>query len=210
MEIRKFNCPTTTGTIKSTDLLSTCQYVNTGGLGEAETRVSKIHSKTFRNIALLKAQGIFLLFWLIHITLRVLQLGRTAPYGQPFVEKFDWYIFHAVCYDTLMHMPMLALVLVLLCMPYVYNKRSTRRGVLAGFTLLMALWSSLSALDHEMMRFLSLHGSISQFQTYIGVETARDLPTLLSTDQGGWLLPFVTVLGSGTLLLMVSRLFLRN
>ena len=171
--------------------------------------MSKVHSKTFRNIALLKAQAIFLLFWLIHITLRTLQLGRTAPYGQPFVEKFDWYIFHAVCYDTLVHLPILGLVVAFLGFPFVYRRRSVRRGILLGFTLFLALWSSLSALDHEMMRFLSLHGSISQFQTYIGVETTRDLPTLLSTDQGGWLTPFFTVLGSGTLLLTVSRLFTR-
>ena len=43
------------------------------------------------------------------------------------------------------------------------------------------------------MRFLSVHGSLSQFRTYIGVETA-DLPALLSVDAGGGT-PVLTVIG---------------
>ena len=141
--------------------------------------------------------GLVLTYWLVHVLLRVLQLGRPAPYGGVFVEKFDWYFFHAVCYDALWSLPFVLPLLLY----FSYRKPQTPPNQfdlgLQVSGIVLGLLTSFCALDHEMMRFLSVHGSLSQFRTYIGVETAMDLPALLSVDAGGVGLPVLTVIGSG-------------
>ena len=136
---------------------------------------------------------------LFHAVLRLAQLGRVAPYGEPFVEKLEWYLFHAIAYDSIAMFPLfLPFLLVFWFRPG--NGYKGRPWEPIGWALfLQALLLSFSALDHEMMRFLHQHGSLSQFRTYIGGETAREIPDLLTTDAGGGLIPILTVFGSGLL-----------
>ena len=142
--------------------------------------------------------------------LRILQLARPAPYGEPFVEKLEWYLFHAIAYDSLYTIPLFIPFLVFFWMKRDPISERANSILFKCMIFLQACILSFSALDHEMMRFLSVHGSISQFRTYIGLETMRDLPELLSTDAGGVGLPIFTVFGSGIFALLTGHAAIRN
>lgn len=141
--------------------------------------------------------------WIVHALLRLAQLIRPAPYGSPFVEKFEWYFFHAVAYDILWSLPFWLPCLL------IYAALPAGRGRLYKLPLwitlgVQAVYMTFSALDHEMMRFLAVHGSLSQFKTYIGAETVSELPALISGDAGGVGLPLVLILGCGGLTVFLA------
>ena len=140
--------------------------------------------------------SVLLASWTGHVVLRLLQLGRPTPYGPPFVEKFEWYFFHAVSLDVLWSLPViiplfLSGVLAHRYLPRIEDSLWVTTQWTVGLHLLITAW------DHEMMRFLAHHFTVSKFLTYTNTEVVRDLAEFLTVDQGGPGLPLLTVLASG-------------
>ena len=126
--------------------------------------------------------------WIVFLVLRVFQLGRLAPYGNPFVEKFEWYIFHAIFYDILWSLPLLVPVLLTYALWRRPESPKARWAYQVPFwtgALVGAFYLIMTVGDHEAMRFMAVHMTISFALTYIGPEAAGDLPSLLSSDRGG-------------------------
>ncbi|MGB0647609.1 MAG: sulfatase-like hydrolase/transferase [Bradymonadia bacterium] len=140
--------------------------------------------------------SLLLASWTGHVVLRLLQLGRPTPYGPPFVEKLEWYLFHAVSLDILWSLPViiplfLSGLLVHRYLPKIEGSLWVTTQWIIGLHMLITAW------DHEMMRFLAHHFTISKFLTYTNTEVIRDLAEFLTVDQGGPGLPLLTVLASG-------------
>ena len=138
----------------------------------------------------LTAQGIHRLAalclgtWAIFVLLRVFQLARPSPYGYPFVEKFEWFFFHAVLYDILWSLPLLAPV----ALAYALWRRGQGWGYAAPLwagVAVNAVYLVLTLVDHEYMRFMAIHVSIDLLRTYLGWEGVSELPALVSADKGG-------------------------
>lgn len=149
-----------------------------------------------RRSGFLRSAALVLAFWATHCVLRCFQLGRPTPYGAPFVEKFEWYIFHAISYDVLWTLPVAAPLLLF----YGFARRE-RFGRVYGWpfrfaAVLHAAYLFLVVIDHELMRFMAVHGSLEHFQTYINLEVARDLPALVAQDRGGSLWPLLLAFGA--------------
>ncbi len=122
--------------------------------------------------------------WVAFVLLRVFQLARPSPYGYPFVEQLAWYFFHAVFYDILWSLPLLAPVA--LC--YALWRRGAGRAyglpLVAGIAL-KAVYLVLTLADHEAMRFMAVHMSLDLMRTYLGWDGLREMPALVSADKGG-------------------------
>lgn len=168
--------------------------MNVTGTNE-ETRLER---PTYLYLSLLVA------VWLGHMSLRLLQLSRPAPYGPPFVEKFEWYYFHAISLDFLWSvpvlMPLFLVALLLQKQPRVWQQAFWRFA-----QALIVLYMLITAWDHEMMRFLAIHFTMSQILTYTNPEVTRDLAAFLMVDAGGPGLPFLLVVGIGPATLLVAR-----
>lgn len=139
---------------------------------------------TFKMVCLedsLKIVAAVLSFWGIHGVLRVLLLFRNNAYGNPFVAKPDWYIFHAVCIDFIwiaeMALPFLLLALFL---PVSFRGR---RIVLPIFLILQGILLPFTLLDHEFCRFLGTHFSISLLDTYKDASSLAMLWDYVAADQ---------------------------
>jgi len=138
--------------------------------------------------------------WAVHVVLRCLELGRPTPFGTPFVEKFDWYIFHAVAYDILISLPLLLPLLLF----YGLLKPVERPGALRRLPLwigggLYGLYLLFTVGDHELMRFMAVHGSLDMLATYFNAASMRDYPALVAADQGGAYLPVILAVGAPAL-----------
>lgn len=133
-----------------------------------------------------RALGTTFAAWLLHALLRTAQLARPTPFGHPFVEKFEWYFFHGAGYDILWSLPIfLPLVLFYLFVPEPEAPTWKFKTPLWIAVLLYSPFFFLTVGDHELMRFMAVHGNISRMKTYLGVESIREMPSLLATDRGG-------------------------
>jgi arylsulfatase A-like enzyme len=146
--------------------------------------------------------------WIAHAILRFAQLARPAPYGSPFVEKFEWYFFHALAYDWLWSLPFI--------LPFLayYGLRTRPSGPASapwpggrGWRLALGLqmaYIAVSSADLEVMRFLSLHLSVGYMRTYLGPAAVADLPAMLAGDAGGVGLPVLLTFGAPVLVLWLA------
>lgn len=147
--------------------------------------------------------SLLLASWFGHMILRVLQLARPAPYGPPFVEKFEWYYLHAISLDFLWSLPLFVpLFLAAFVLQRFDSIWQSRFWWIAQ--VLVGLYMLISAWDHEMMRFLALHFTMSQILTYTNPEVTRDLAEFLTVDAGGPGLPFLLVAGGGPATIFVA------
>ena len=150
--------------------------------------------------------GLMLAGWAVHVLLRLAQLGRPAPYGSPFVEKFEWYFFHAIAYDWLWSLPFIVPFLAYYGVARRPPETSARHSVPWRVALAIQMFYLMaSAADLEIMRFLSLHLSLAYVRTYLGPAAVADIPTLLVGDAGGVGLPLVLTLGAPLLVLWLGR-----
>lgn len=128
-----------------------------------------------------KILSALLSFWAIHGVLRGLLLFRNNAYGNPFVAKPDWYIFHAICIDFIwiaeMALPFLLLALLL------PSASKVRRVLLPFFVTLQGILLPFTLLDHEFCRFLGTHFSISLLDTYKDVSSLAMLWDYVAADQ---------------------------
>ncbi len=156
--------------------------------------------------------GLLFAFWLVQAALRALELGRPAPYGSPLVERFEWFYFHALAFDAIWGLPLLAPVLAF------YLLRGPPRGrpgrwFSLPFRAALALHLGLILLvllDHEVMRYMGVHASPDFVRTYVGGETVRDLGALVNTDRGGPYLPIVLIFAAPSALFGLAGLLGRR
>ncbi|MDX9722543.1 MAG: LTA synthase family protein [Myxococcota bacterium] len=117
---------------------------------------------------------------------------RPTPYGAPFVAHWDRFFFHALFYDT---MTTLVLSLPIMLFATCCFHRSISPRVLKLIFSLQALVLVLNAvanhLDHEVMRFMGTHLSLSFIATYARLQGSEStISSSLSTDLGGPYVPF--------------------
>ncbi|MDR2732776.1 MAG: sulfatase-like hydrolase/transferase, partial [Fibromonadaceae bacterium] len=135
---------------------------------------------------------ITLAFFAVHAVLRFLLLFRNNPYGMPFVNKPDWYIFHAITWDYQWIAVSFAVWAVVNC-PYKII-----------FIIFHSLILLLTYLDHETHRFLGSHISFSLIDTYKDPSSISIFWDYLAYDQS---VPFLQV---AVLLLMFPALYFFN
>ena len=136
--------------------------------------------------------------WGVDAVLRILQLARPAPLGNPFVEKLDWYLFHALAFDARYGLLPLLPLLVLEVALHRGGARNARAVTLA-YWLTLALQvpvQILVGLDLEVMRYMGVHASPSFLLTYCNPTAVSDLGVLTGNDRGGPYLPMVLAFGS--------------
>ena len=115
--------------------------------------------------------------WISHIFLRILLIFRMDPYGFPFVNKPDWYIFHAICLDflwianTLVAFALFTILFIKLFSLKTKNPISPKTNLIAKISLTLgALFHGIllpfTILDNEVQRFLGSHLSFGLLNTY--------------------------------------------
>lgn len=114
----------------------------------------KGHVQSHRNLVFLS-----LAFWVAHIILRILLLFRSNPFGFPFVNKPDWFIFHAVCIDFIWICKVLVFFLIIAA---IFKSRHLIKFFAAFHYLLFAF----TLLDNEVQRFLGCHLTFGIANTY--------------------------------------------
>lgn len=126
--------------------------------------------------------------WICHLTLRVLQLGRNDAYGSPLVSKFDWYIFHAACYDlvwiSLWSLPFLILF-------HFFRSNSRFCGKLTFFYYSFhVIFILLTVANHEFYRFWGSHLTVDLFFTYANSASYLEAIGFLQKDLSVPYLPY--------------------
>ncbi|MEE2645017.1 MAG: sulfatase-like hydrolase/transferase, partial [Myxococcota bacterium] len=114
----------------------------------------------------------------------------------------EWYFFHGVAYDLLWSLPLLAPLLLL---PLCTNRPRLGRALYFFSAALFMAGLTLSHIDHESMRFLAFHLSMSRLKTYGSPDAIMELPGLLAQDAGGPFLPVLLLLSVPPLTLWSAR-----
>jgi len=136
---------------------------------------------------------IALAFWVVHIILRVLLLFRVNPYGTPFVNKPDWYIFHAVTWDYMWIAISLAAWTLII-----------RRFYKSSFIAFHSIILLLTYIDQETQRFLGSHISFSLVNAYKDPSSVEMFWEYFAYDQS---IPFLQF---AVLLLMFPAFYFLN
>lgn len=114
-------------------------------------------------------------FWFIHIVLRVFLIFRNNAYGVPYVNKPDWFIFHAATTDFVwifaMAIPFIALVL--------YKPKKTFFYI---YFVLQSILLCFSYFDHEVQRFLGSHLTLSLMDGYKDTSSLTMLVDYVAED----------------------------
>jgi phosphoglycerol transferase MdoB-like AlkP superfamily enzyme len=138
---------------------------------------------------------ITLAFLVVHAGLRVLLLFRNNPYGIPFVNKPDWYIFHAVAWD---YMWIAASFTAWVLLALIAGKCKWTFIVFHSIILL------LTYTDHETQRFLGSHISFALMDTYKDPASIKMFWDYFAYDQS---VPFLQIV---VLLLMFPAFYFLN
>jgi len=117
--------------------------------------------------------------WIVHAVLRILLLFRVNPYGTPFVNKPDWYVFHAITWDYMWIAISLAICAFLI--------RRFYKTVFIAFHSIILL---LTYLDQETQRFLGSHVSFSLVNAYKDPSSVEMFWEYFAYDQS---VPFLQV-----------------
>jgi len=138
---------------------------------------------------------IMLAFWALHLALRVLLLFRNNPYGIPFVNKPDWYIFHALAWDYMWIAGSFAIWVLsaIVIGKYKYT-----------FTIFHSIILLLTYTDHEIQRFLGAHISLELMDAYKDPSSIKMFWDYFAYDQS---IPFLQV---AVLLLMFPACYFLN
>lgn len=150
----------------------------------------------------------FYAFWLVQVVLRLFSLGRLDAYGFPAVNKFDWYIFHAVAFDWLWYLPFL-LPLFVAWLAGAKAHRGVGRSLLWLTRGLFTLLLLLTVIDQELFRFMSIHFSRSMIETYGNASSVREIFQMIGADQSVPWLPIVLFFAAPTLYFILDRLLMR-
>jgi phosphoglycerol transferase MdoB-like AlkP superfamily enzyme len=129
--------------------------------------------------------------WAVHAMLRALLLFRNDPFGMPFVNKPDWYIFHAITWDYMWIAASFAIWVV-----FVRSK--------IAFVIFHVIILLLTYIDQETQRFLGSHVSLALIDTYKDPSGVIMFWDYFAYDQS---VPF---LQAAVLLLMFPALYFLN
>lgn len=128
-------------------------------------------------------------FWLIHGLLRGLLLFRLDPYGIPFVNKPDWYIFHALALD---YQWLLDWTFAWLLGAFALAPQSRlRKALLPSYFAVQGALLLLTLLDQEVQRFLGMHLTWGLADTYKDTSSLRMFVDYVRMDQSVPYLQFV-------------------
>jgi membrane-anchored protein YejM (alkaline phosphatase superfamily) len=105
------------------------------------------------------------------------------------VAKLEWYIFHALAIDFMW----LFVFNLLFVFAYKYFNKSQR--LLEFYIVLHGLVMCLTVFDHEIMRFMGGHLSLTLFNTYGNAASGRELFNFLAQDASIPFLPLVLLFG---------------
>lgn len=131
----------------------------------------------------------FFAFWIVHSGLRALLIFRLDPYGIPFVNKPDGYIFHAICIDFVwLAETTLPFLILSLLLARKFKGRRVFSSIYLGlqFVLLFATY-----LDHEIQRFMGCHLTFAFFDTYKDASSVMMFPEYSAVDASVPYLQFV-------------------
>jgi len=142
---------------------------------------------------------IALAFWVVHIILRVLLLFRNDPYGIPFVNKPDWYIFHAVTWDYMWIAASFVLWAVIM--------RNYQRYGKITFIIFHSIILFLTYLDHETQRFLGSHVSLALMDTYKDPSGIKIFWDYFAYDQSVPFLQVAVILLTFPILYFLNKFF---
>src|SRR5688500_17574720 len=143
--------------------------------------------------------------------LQILLYLRPSPYGGPFLLEWRKYFALALYYDML-GVWLLALPFFLYWLVRRRRPAPRRAAAIQGaLAILLALNLALSALDHELLRFLGVRLGFSFLATYLRAETLSDSLFLdvLADDPGGPFLPVALLLLAPALYLWWARRLIR-
>jgi phosphoglycerol transferase MdoB-like AlkP superfamily enzyme len=124
-----------------------------------------------------------LAYWIVHIILRILILFRNDPYGLPFVNKPDWYIFHAATWDYIWIVNSL---LAFIALATILKPSIVKYAFIAFHSIILLL----TYIDHETQRFLGSHISFSLMDTYKDPSSVEMFWDYFAYDQS---IPFLQV-----------------
>lgn len=150
---------------------------------------SKLASQTNWLLALAMA------FTLMNVVLRIGLLIRPTPYGAPYVENFERYIFHAIAYDILWSLVFFIPFGILLSLFAIKNIALACKIVRVLMVSILMTVLVLNIIDHELMRHMSFHISIGFMRSYINMSSARDFTALVGSDHGGFMTLFILNVG---------------
>lgn len=135
------------------------------------------NAEALRYKAALQVLALGLAFWCVHVFCRAFLIFRNNAFGVPYVNKPDWYIFHAAAIDFVWVFElMLPFVLLALLLP----KR--RRVFLWLFGLINAVLLPVTYLDHEVQRFMGSHLTLALIDTYKDASSLSMFDEYVSND----------------------------
>jgi sulfatase-like protein len=125
--------------------------------------------------------------WLGNLALEACLFARPTPYGAPYVAHWDRYFFRALLFDFLgaylLSLPFLT------CWLIIYKRRENPRAwrwIHRGQMLVLAASLFMNHLDHEVLRFVGTHATLSFIRTYVHLHTSwRVLAYSILLDRGG-------------------------
>ena len=142
--------------------------------------------------------GLVLLAWLAMTGQELFLFLRGTPYGTPYVDQVGRYLPFAIIWNMWAALaPALPLFLWWLArwdrpVAAIAARRAQRVLLVA-----LVLATVLDQVDHELMRFMGLHLSVSVVRTYYNVSAwTQDMVELFLRDRGGPGLPFLVLLGA--------------
>jgi hypothetical protein len=128
-----------------------------------------------------------LLGWLFCVVLQALLFFRPTPSGPPYVLDWTNYFFHAAYFEAFGAFLISSPFLIFWLLRYdrsVSRKVAYRLHFLQGCFFLLHL--SLNHFDHELLRFMGIHLSVSFARTYVTAATSWEvLFDALMMDRGG-------------------------
>jgi len=140
-----------------------------------------------------------LAFWVVHIILRILLLFRNDPYGMPFVNKPDWYIFHAITWDYMWIAASFVLWAVIM--------RNYKRYGKITFIIFHSIILFLTYLDHETQRFMGSHVSLGLINTYKDPSSIKMFWDYFAYDQSVPFLQIAVILFAFPALYFLNKVF---
>src|SRR5262245_38937560 len=127
------------------------------------------------------AAAFLLAVWLVHALLRAAVLLRKDPFGFAFVNKPDWYIFHAFAIAALWILGYSLPFLLALILAGAWDKPRLARWTFALLGIFHSLILGFTVADHEMMRFMGLHLDPSLLGTYGNPAAFREVAKFVAS-----------------------------
>jgi hypothetical protein len=137
--------------------------------------------KIFNNPFYNKLVSLLWATWFGHAVLRVLHFSRLDAFGNPIVEKVEWYIFHAFCIDLIW----IAISFSPILLYGLFSKPSEKvqKVLLMVYGGLHLILLNITVIDHEFYRFMGGHFSPNMAQTYTNTSSIRELFSMLNGDK---------------------------